>query len=186
MATCYSIITKHDGTITVESEQGEGAVFHIYLPRTEDVNNTEEINKTSSHTGSGKILILDDESFFRDIVRRMLESMGYEIVESASGEEVIECCKIQQKKKQSGELSSNLFAAAFFDLTIPGKLGGKDIIETVRQFCPHIPIFAVSGYSADDVMSNPQKYGFTASIPKPFRKKDLEDILSTYLKKSNT
>ena len=73
-------------------------------------------------------------------------------------------------------------SAAIFDLTIPGGTGGAEIVDAVRQVLGNdIAIFAVSGYSAGDVMSNPAEFGFTDSLPKPFRKKNLSDLLCKYL-----
>ncbi len=174
LATCYSIITKHDGMITVESRQGEGAKFHIRLPRSEDSPALHQKRGKAAHSGNGRILVLDDEPYVRNIIRGMLESMGYEVDEAASGEKVLRLCEEVEENR-------SFYRAAFFDLTVSGGLGGKEIIDTLRAKCPDIPIFAMSGYSADAVMANPKDYGFTASIPKPFKKEELGELLSTYV-----
>jgi len=76
LATCYSIITKHNGMLTVESAPGEGAVFHIHLPRSVMIEKTAAKGSAALQRGSGKVLILDDEKILRDIIGKMLSALG--------------------------------------------------------------------------------------------------------------
>lgn len=181
LSTCFSIITKHDGMLRVESEPGIGTTCHIYIPRVADrpvqVQDTYHLH----HKGSGNIVILDDEPFIRNFMREMLESMGYEVTEAANGEAVLAYCRALSDTDRASD--SGDIIAAFLDLTISGGLGGNDIIDELRSKRPDIPIFAMSGYSSGDIMAHPTSYGFTASIPKPFTKEELKEFLSTYLKK---
>jgi PAS domain S-box-containing protein len=180
LATCYSIISKHDGTITVDSTPGEGSTFHLYLPRSRQAPDMESTSPGSTHTGTGRILIMDDEKIVREVVGKMLETMGYAIDAFADGQEILDVCQELHERRSRGETADNPYAAAFLDLTIPGGLGGKDIIAELREYCPDIPIFATSGYSEDEVMARPQKYGFTDGIPKAFRSKELGDLLAKH------
>ena len=178
LATCYSIVKKHDGIIDVESRLGIGTVFTIYLPRSTSGSDevlTEE-NPKSDHTGNGVIVIMDDEAIIRQVVGSMVKSMGYDVIEARDGGEVLELCgKFHD--------SNNPVKAALFDLTIPGGIGGKETVVECRKKFPDIPIFASSGYSTDPVMADPEKYGFTASISKPYRKQGLAALFSKYIKK---
>jgi DNA-binding NtrC family response regulator len=74
-------------------------------------------------------------------------------------------------------------AGMVFDLTIPGGIGGKETIRKIRKICSDTPVFVVSGYSVDPVMANPGKYGFTASLRKPFMVTELSEMLDNHLKK---
>jgi len=74
-------------------------------------------------------------------------------------------------------------AGMIFDITIPGGMGGKEAIEEIRQICSVTPAFVSSGYSSDPIMANPEKYGFNASICKPFVKAQLVEMLEKHLKK---
>ena len=73
-----------------------------------------------------------------------------------------------------------------FDLTIPGGMGGKQATEIIRKNNIQVPIIVASGYSDDPIMANPQKYGFTASISKPFSHKELQNILIQFVKTKNS
>jgi two-component system, cell cycle sensor histidine kinase and response regulator CckA len=65
-----------------------------------------------------------------------------------------------------------------FDLTIPGGSGGKEMIGVIRSRYPDLPIIVGSGYAEDPIIARPKEFGFTASISKPFSKKDLAVVLN--------
>ena len=60
------------------------------------------------------------------------------------------------------------FKGVIFDLTIPGSMGGDEVIQILKDITPDIKAIVSSGYSENPIMSNPEKYGFSGSIPKPF------------------
>ncbi|MCF7944495.1 MAG: hybrid sensor histidine kinase/response regulator, partial [Spirochaetia bacterium] len=66
LATCYSIISKHDGTISVVSTPGEGTVFSLYLPRSMNAAVQSRYEGKKSHSGTGRILVMDDEKIIRE------------------------------------------------------------------------------------------------------------------------
>ena len=68
-----------------------------------------------------------------------------------------------------------------FDLTVPGGVGGIDAIIKIRKIDGDIPVFVSSGYSEDPAMANPQDFGFTASIRKPFQISELSEMLEKYI-----
>ncbi|MFZ5952947.1 MAG: PAS domain S-box protein [Candidatus Rifleibacteriota bacterium] len=175
LATSFSIINRHGGFIDVNSQQGKGTTFHVFLPATEIVEQpTPRRQQLESQKGSGKILVMDDEELMLEIIRDILGSMGYEVITACSGSEAIE--NHLREISQGRPLS-----AMIFDLTIPGEMGGKEAIGLVRQIDPDTPVFVASGYAEDPVMRSPAEYGFTASICKPFRRAELIGMLQKYL-----
>lgn len=175
LAISYSIIKKHGGLIEAKSEPGHGTTFSIYLPAVDKKIEPETIPQSVARAGSGNILFMDDEDVIRDSVSKILEYVGYSVTAVSTGEEVI------SNFKKSIE-SNILFKAIIMDLTVNNGMGGKETIGTLREIDPEIPIFVSSGYSDDPVMSDPQKYGFTDSIQKPFRMSELNGILLKYFK----
>ncbi len=173
LATSYSIITKHKGTIEAESTAGNGSSFHIFLPATK----VQEIEKTQSlkniHLLGGKILVLDDEPVMQDIMTKFLEHLGFSSKVAGEGKDAIELF-IQEKN------SGVPFDALIFDMTIKGGMSGKDAIQEIRKINPSIPAFAMSGYSDDPAISRPELYGFNGSLSKPFKIEELQELLAQF------
>ncbi len=174
LATCFSIIQKHDGYIEADSTPGKGTTFKILLPVSLEKITSITNTSVSEHSGEGKILVMDDEDFIREIADRILSSMGYSVVTANDGKEAL---NILIKARQSGEV----FKAALLDLTIPGGMGGKEAISVIKKIFPLMPVFATSGFSEDYTMSHPEENGFTASIRKPYRKNELSELLNRHL-----
>ena len=122
LAMTYSIIRKHDGHITVESQLGVGTAFHIYLPASDKaVPEKEEVKIIK---GQGRILVMDDEASLRKMVGRMLKNLGYESEFAKDGAETIEMYKEAKEAEKP-------YDAVILDLTIPGGMGGKEAIKQI-------------------------------------------------------
>ncbi|MCX7679365.1 MAG: PAS domain S-box protein [Spirochaetes bacterium] len=173
LATSYSIIAKHQGTIEVESEIGIGTAFHIYLPAS--IAKAEESIKIPEKKKLivGKILVLDDEPIMQEIMVKFLEHLGFTALVAATGKEAIELF-IREKER------GNPFNALIFDMTIRGGMSGKDAICEIRKIDPDIPAFVMSGYSDDKVLAQPERFGFNGSLSKPFKIEDLEELLAKF------
>jgi CheY-like chemotaxis protein len=71
--------------------------------------------------------------------------------------------------------------AVIVDLTVPGGMGGKETAEHIRKMDTEIPIIVSSGYSDDDIIQLPQRYGFAGSIGKPFTSEELLEVISKHV-----
>lgn len=176
LATVYSIVKRHGGWIDVESAQGKGTTFHIYLPASPTTSSTELNNKINEFKGGGLALIMDDENFMLETEGAMLKSMGYEIVKVKEGQEALALFTEAHK-------SGSSFILTILDLTIPNGMGGKETVKAMRAIDATSVIIVASGYADDPVMMNPTEYGFTAKIAKPFRISELSQLLQLHLKK---
>ena len=125
-------------------------------------------------TGRGKILIMDDEEFVREICGEILMAMGHTVDYAADGQEALE--KYQQSM---GEQQP--FDLVIMDLTIPGGMGGKETISKLLKIDPQAKAIVSSGYSHDDVMANYQDYGFHGVAAKPYLFSDLNKILQNLI-----
>lgn len=172
LATCYSIIQKHSGTITVESKKKIGTTMTVYLPvAVREPSATTSEKPLRPVNGSGKILIMDDERMVREIAAAMLNQLGY-IAETANdGEDALEK---YIASKENGEP----FGAVIMDLTIPGGMGGEKAVKRLLKYDPNARAIVSSGYSTDPVMANYKEYGFAAKAVKPYNLESLSLILS--------
>jgi PAS domain S-box-containing protein len=175
LSTSFSIVKRHQGSIDVTSETGLGTTISLYLPAAAKVSPTGQHQASGCYGGTGTIVILDDEEVVRDTLGQLLESFGFTVVSYERAEEAI--AYAAGRIEQGAEV-----AAMFFDLTLPGGMGGQEAVKEARQFCPkELPIFVTSGYADAPIMAEPGRYGFTASIAKPLLRDNLEQLLKTYL-----
>ena len=177
LATCYSIVKQHDGHIDVDSEPGKGSTFHIYLPASSGaVAVAPNMPAAQQFKGCGRILIMDDDKTVRRAIAEMLKMLGFSVMEASNGSEALQ-------QYQAGIQSGRPFTAVIADLTIPGGMGGVEMVDKFRKTGATTPVFVTSGYANDSAMAHPEKYGFTASLRKPCTMSELAALLETHLKK---
>jgi two-component system, cell cycle sensor histidine kinase and response regulator CckA len=171
LATVYSIIKSHGGEITVASELGVGTRFQIYLPAIEEAMvPVSEEGTLGFLPGQGNVLIMDDDEMVRDMLRIMLQKLGYRASCAENGEEAIRLFKEALDANQP-------FAAAILDLTIPGGMGGRETIHQLLSMDPKTKVIVSSGYSDDPIMANFKEHGFHGVITKPYRIGELSKTL---------
>jgi PAS domain S-box-containing protein len=140
LATVYGIIKQHNGYITVDSKPGDGAIFHIYLPKANMKVNPEEDATAIITTGDETVLIAEDNEEVRYFMREALQQHGYKIIEASDGEDAID------KFKQ--HLNINLIIV---DSVMPKK-NGRAVYEEIHRIKPHIKVLFTSGYTDDIIL----------------------------------
>jgi PAS domain S-box-containing protein len=174
LATSYSIINRHCGAIDVESAPDEGTVFHVFLPASA-ARPAPKAGPGATHKGAGRIIVMDDEEVILDTTKEMLEKFGYTVECTNDGGNTLNFFITEHNAKRP-------LSALILDLTIPGGIGGKEVVREIRDLDPEIPVFVSSGYADDPIIKNPAAYGFTASISKPFTIAELSELLDRHLK----
>jgi two-component system cell cycle sensor histidine kinase/response regulator CckA len=173
LATSYSIVKSHGGYIKFESELGIGTTFHLYLPATrQKVEKGQEQISPPLPKAQGRILVMDDESTIRMLLGRILKGAGYEVELTEDGVKAI------QKYIEAKE-SGKPFNAVILDLTIPGGMGGKEVITRLLEIDPGVKAIVSSGYSMDPIMTDYNKYGFSAVVSKPYNIKEMLQTLNS-------
>ncbi len=165
LAICYSIIKKHQGFITVDSETDTGTTFHIYIPASEATieERQEEAAplKDGIRRATGTVLVMDDEELIRLMAGEMLKVIGYQVALAGDGEEAI---TLYKEAKELG----NPFDAVILDLTIRGGMGGLETIKKLLAIDPDVKAIVSSGHYQTDVMRKFNEYGFKDVMPKPY------------------
>ncbi|ACV68594.1 ATP-binding protein [Desulfohalobium retbaense] len=174
LSSVFSIIKRHGGTIHVQSAEGRGTTFTLYLPAAEGRPDCATQAKDRPITGQGRILVMDDEKEVRDVLGDSLEYLGYEPSFAANGEQVLELYR-QQLQAGAG------FDAVIMDLTVPGGMGGKETIKHLHELDREVRAIVSSGYSQDPVMARYREYGFAGVLMKPYTLEEVGQKLRSVL-----
>ncbi|MGB6064951.1 MAG: ATP-binding protein [Desulfomonilaceae bacterium] len=176
LSTAYSIIKKHDGLITVNSEVGLGSTFYIYLPASKghSAATGSEAIEEEDPSYRGKILVMDDEECIRELVRELLAHIGYAVCLVNGGDEAV---AEYQRAKDVGKP----FDAVIMDLTVPGGMGGREAIQRLRKIDPDVLAIVSSGYSDDPVLADFKAHGFAGVLSKPYTSDDVINLLQSVM-----
>jgi PAS domain S-box-containing protein len=137
LAVVHGIISQYGGGIEVQSEPDMGATFHILIPRIDHKHDvTPEKDFGELPKGSETILFVDDEKGLVEITKKMLESLGYQVIADTSS---IEALKLFMEEP-------NRFDLVITDMTMPHMTGEKLSGEILR-IRPDIPIILCTGFS---------------------------------------
>lgn len=166
LASSFSIIARHEGTILAESELGKGSIFWVYLPAAPGKLVREESRIAPVKAGKGKILLMDDDDMILGLSRRLLDRLGYQIEVARDGAEAIESYRHALEQAQPFDL-------VIMDLTVKGGMGGKEAMVYLRELDPAVKAIVSSGYSNDPIMANYRAYHFKEILSKPFRVEEL-------------
>lgn len=160
LAMVHGVITKSDGRIAVESTPGEGTAFTIEFPRHEAQAPAEkDAPPKPSPMGNETILLVEDAATVRQLLREVLRSAGYVIIEASDGVEALE-----QLTGYTGPVH-----LVITDVVMP-RMNGRQLMEQVRLLRPDTLFLFMSGYMSDKV----GRQGFDAPfIQKPFLPSDL-------------
>ena len=130
----------------------------------------KDIEEEQIYKGKGRILFMDDQEAIKNMIKQMLNKLGYEVEFAADGAEAIELYK---EAKASGQK----FDAVILDLTVPGGMGGMEAIGKLYEIDPEIKAIVSSGYSNNPIMSGYEAYGFKGAIAKPYEIEELSKTL---------
>ncbi len=174
LSTVYGIVKQTGGTILVDSEIGVGTTFRIYLPRyveTEEDLKVRQSKNNSNHeladlTGTGKVLLVEDEEAVRSFASRALSTRGYTVLEASTGVEALEVMD-----REGGQID-----LVVSDVVMP-EMDGPTLLRHLRQRNPDVKIVFMSGYAEEAFRKNlgdDEKFIF---LPKPFTLKKLAETV---------
>jgi CheY-like chemotaxis protein len=114
---------------------------------------------------------MDDEEVVINVCRNMLLSLKYEVDVARNGEEALE-------KYRRALDSGRPYRYVILDLTIPGGMGGEEAIKRMLEIDPEVKAIVSSGYASDMALDDFRKYGFAASISKPYSVEELSRTIN--------
>jgi PAS domain S-box-containing protein len=163
LATVYGIVKQGGGYIWVYSEIAQGSVFKVYLPRVEQAAQPgKREGEEEVRSGSETILLAEDSDPLREMAREYLESVGYTVLEAASGKDAL------QRAKDFGETIHLLLT----DVVMP-EMSGPELASKIAVHRPGIKVIFTSGYTDDAIARQGILDSTVAFIQKPYRPKEL-------------
>lgn len=171
LAMVYGAVQTHGGVIKLESKQGAGTSFHLFLPVTDAAVETQSSEPLTHIAGKGEtILLVDDEDVVRSVSSEVLENHGYQVIQA-----------------DDGKVAMDIFEARLFeidliilDIVMPN-MNGDEVAQNIRQRRPDIPIIFMTGYDKEHVISRTEQLKNSMILGKPFQYEELSHMLRRLL-----
>lgn len=171
LAVVHGIVQDRKGGIIVDSEEGRGTTFTIYLPASEGQSvEVKAEQETEVPRGTERILFVDDEPMLIKMGRQMLERLGYNVETRASGTDALECFRLDPHR----------FDLVITDMTMPGMRGDR-LAEEILASRKDIPIILCTGYSTQTSKVKAEETGIRAFVMKPLTQHELANTVRRVL-----
>ncbi|MFC2170592.1 ATP-binding protein, partial [Calditrichota bacterium] len=164
LSTVFGIIMQSGGHIWVYSEVGDGTTFKIYLPMIEDEAETY-IGKSDADKlphGTETILLVEDEEKVRRLSCRILNKLGYNVLEAESGSEALKMCEEMDKPVD----------LVLTDVIMPG-IKGSEMVRKLQEIWKEFKVLYMSGYTSNAIVHSGVLDAGTPYLQKPFHPADL-------------
>jgi signal transduction histidine kinase/CheY-like chemotaxis protein len=156
LALVYGIVTNHGGGVAISSQAGKGTSARVYLPAETTLVDESFPGDKELH-GTGTLLVVDDELLMLTMADAILSDFGYRVLTANNGQKALE---ILAQPATTVDL-------VITDLVMPG-MGGRELMERIRQAGLQMPILAMSGYVVREEKADQAGY-----LQKPFTSSDL-------------
>jgi len=158
LATVSGALRAHNGSIQVFSAPGEGSTFRVLLPVSKrEVLSGPEAVSMHDLSGSGLVLVVDDEEIVRHTAKSSLERYGYNVIEAENGEAALDIFQRQDRTP----------ALVLLDVTMP-ILGGEETLRRLKTLKPDVKVILTSGFSEAEALEKYGGAGMAAFLQKPY------------------
>jgi signal transduction histidine kinase len=172
LSTIYGFIQQSGGTVTIQSELGDGTTVSLFLPKAAPqpkAARAEAAAGAAADLSGRRVLVVDDEAQVLDVARGMLEDIGCDVVVADSGGAALALL----------EREGNI-ALLFTDCMMPGRLDGPALAMEARRRRPRLPILFTSGVQGRFEMAEDDRRN-TAFLPKPYSVQQLSQAIRALL-----
>jgi len=168
LSAASGVITGHNGAIYVDSTEGHGATFNLYLPAADQSIQSAKTKPIVNQLR--KALVIDDDQPVIDVVSELLSSMNIEAVSGLGGKAALEIFQEQPDD----------FDLVLLDIVMPD-LNGPETLTRLRAIKPNVPVLMMSGLNNPETIAKLAKQGPLVFIAKPFSRSQLEEALNSLL-----
>lgn len=171
LSTTYGTVNAHNGYIYANSVFGKGSTFYVYFPLTDlkpkiisDINQNTIAQKAII---GGTILIIDDETSIRKVLRKTLEYVGFDVLDAKSGQLGL---KIYEKKQDK-------ITAVILDVIMP-EMNGAEVYRELIKINPNVKVLVSTGYANNQQTKELEKMGVSDFLQKPYRQSELVNAVN--------
>jgi PAS domain S-box-containing protein len=170
LAVVHGIVKSCNGAIYVYTEPGRGTSFRVFLPAIDRRSTTDKRARRHIPKGTERILFVDDEPMLANMGKRLLESLGYDVIARTGSLEALELFREQPGR----------FDLVVTDMTMP-KMTGEKVAGIIIDIRPDIPIILSTGFSQTIIKQKNLSAGIKAIISKPVLKHEIADTIRKVL-----
>jgi len=172
LSMVFGAIKTHHGYVDVESAEGKGSTFHVYIPLLEKQRITlDPVQQQGTTKGHGEMLLVaDDDQIVRETTAEVLEAMGYAVVRATDGLDALDVFKTHHSE----------ITLILLDVVMP-HLGGVQLAKRIRAMSPDVPIIFMTGYDKGHVLDGNESMPNSEIVTKPLTFNDLNHAISQLL-----
>ncbi len=172
LSMVYGTVVNHGGTVSVQSEPGRGTTVTIELPANDAAAASERPRRKQalSLSGTGTIMLVDDEAAIRSAGKKLLSKLGYTVLLAEDGERALETYR--QNKDE--------ISLVMLDLIMP-RMDGVEALTKLRQINPEVRVLLMSGFPGGEAAQEVSAMGASGFLQKPFELQDLAEQVARAL-----
>ena len=168
LATVHGLLANHGGTITVDSEPGEGSQFTIYIPSVDGMAGMEKVANTSAlPTLTARILLVDDEPMLLKVTTRILERAGHEVIAFSDAQAALSYFRRNVEGVD----------CVITDQSMP-QITGTELAQRIHEVSPGCPVILCTGFSDSVTADNFQEVNVQRFFYKPVDARELIDAIA--------
>jgi CheY-like chemotaxis protein len=167
LASAYGIIKDHNGFITVKSVEGKGSSFNVYLPKSAEYAETENIVTRRDDTKIETVLTVDQEDDVRGVLEQMLKKLGFKVLQARDGRRALETVHRAGDKVD----------LVFLDGDLPDNVNHELLLE-LKKINPLLKVMILSHRGKDESRNSITKLAANGFLKKPFNMMQLTTQLT--------
>jgi PAS domain S-box-containing protein len=171
LAAVLGIVRGHKGALKVESEVGRGSTFRLLLPAAGAATGDTKVFRrvASEWRGNGTVLVIDDEESVRMVSKKMLTTLGFDVITASNGEQGLNLYRAQAEG----------ISAVLLDLTMP-QMDGEETFRGLRQLRSDACVVLMSGFNEQEAGARFVGKGLAGFLQKPFTPDELRERLAAF------